>query len=213
MLRAQVLREWRDAAEVEQGAAILLIGMRGLGVRQAEVVMLTVPLERTLGAPEAMQDLDDLAAAFLAHHMARLLARQVGGDVVDAEPSFGDVIDGANRTRQHRQPDLADAQSDELIDLLRLRSQICRKRERVLSSDPPGGQQDVLKAVRILLPQDVTSVLVAAAKSTIRHAKELIIIIAQCGERRDFAAAFGDADGRGGRNHERRSSAFGSPRP
>ena len=51
VLGAQILRSRRDATKVEQGTAVLLVGLGGLGGGQADVVEVTFPFKRAVGAP------------------------------------------------------------------------------------------------------------------------------------------------------------------
>jgi hypothetical protein len=66
MLCAEFLRRWRDSAEVKQRAAIVLVGFGRLAAGQVEIIKTPAPLDRSVGGPEFLQDLDNFAAAPVA---------------------------------------------------------------------------------------------------------------------------------------------------
>ena len=77
VLRAEVLGGGGDATEVKEGSAVLLVGFGWLGGGEGDVVKLAVPFEGSVGAPEALKDLDDLAGAGVAGFVAFLLPGEV----------------------------------------------------------------------------------------------------------------------------------------
>ena len=195
MLRAQVLCGGRDAAEVHERAAVLLIRLGGFGGGEADAIKFTFPLEGAVGAPHALQDLDDLAGAGIADFVALFHARHVGGDDVDAQAAFGDVIDGGERPREHRRPHFTHAEGDKLIDLCRLWCHGGGKGQCVLTSDPTRGEQDVLIAEGVGFFHNIAAVLIAGAQAVIWHAKKFVIVCAKSREPGDFGLAVRRADG------------------
>ena len=182
MFGAQFLRERGDAAEIEERAAVLLIRLGRVGVRKTEVVERALPLVRPVRVPEALQDLDDLAAALIPDLVALLQSRHIGGDDVEAEPTFRDVIHRGNSPGEHGRPDLAHAQRDELVDLSRLRSHRGGKAQGVLPNDPAGGQQDVLEPMAVGAADNLAAMFKAGAQPAIGYAEKFIIIAAERGE-------------------------------
>jgi len=101
-----------DASEIHQWPAVLLPGPGGLGVRQAEVVEFPLPIASP-SVLTVLARLDNFAAAFVPDLVAFLRAGHVGGDDIEAQPPFRNVVHRGDGAREHWRPHFAHAQSDE----------------------------------------------------------------------------------------------------
>lgn len=106
------------------------------------------------------------------------------------------MVEGGQSTSEHGGPDFTHAEGDKLIDLGGLRRHGAGEGEGVLTSDPTGGQKNVLVTEGVGPADDVAAVLVAGAKGVIRNAEKLVVVRAEGGEPSNFAKAFRSADRR-----------------
>src|SRR5437763_487999 len=81
-----------------------------------------------------------------------------------AARAFRDVIHRANGAGEHRRPNLAHAQGDELVDLSGLRSHRGGKAQGVLPNDPAGGQQDVVEVMPVGAADNLATMFKAGAQ-------------------------------------------------
>ena len=175
MLRAQLDRRRRVAAEIQERAAILLIGPRGLRRQPAEIIDLALVIDLVL-RPGLFQDLDHLARALVAVGAVFLLTGEIGTDDVDRQPAFQHVVEGGHRARQHDRLHFAAAHRREQVHLRGDRRTAGDKAQRVLPDLIGGRAQDVAKPVRLGAFHNFRTMVPARPQIPLWHAKMAEVI-------------------------------------
>lgn len=97
---AKLERIGRIAAEVEQRAAVLLIGPRRICRQPRDLVDLAVVFD-VIARPRLAQDLDQLVAAAIAEGAVGDFARKIRRDDIEREPPPEHVVERRDGAREH----------------------------------------------------------------------------------------------------------------
>ena len=141
-------------------------------------------------------NLHDLERALIARSARQRRAGEVAGDDVHVESAAGHAIDRRELARELWWPHLSGAHREEEPNAGGHRDDAGRERDCVDAERIARGEKDAVEPVSFGAQHEVAAVLPRGTQARIGHTEELVVVVAQGREPRDFEGHVGYGTGR-----------------